>query len=80
MKRSLVSLCSRGSAMHSCILCIKVGGVGVSEECGAPRSGTGLGLDISRSIVMTRHGGMIAVESEPGKTVFRVELPLSPPG
>ncbi|MDJ0961716.1 MAG: ATP-binding protein [Acidimicrobiia bacterium] len=45
-----------------------------------PGSGTGLGLDISRSIVMTRHGGMIGVESQPGRTVFRVELPLTPPG
>jgi signal transduction histidine kinase len=45
-----------------------------------PGSGTGLGLDISRSIVMTRHGGTIGVASEPGKTVFRVELPLRPPG
>jgi signal transduction histidine kinase len=44
-----------------------------------PGSGTGLGLDISRSIVMTRHGGVITVASEPGKTVFRVELPLRPP-
>ena len=45
-----------------------------------PGSGTGLGLDISRSIVMTRHGGLIDVTSEPGRTVFRVELPLTPPG
>ncbi len=44
-----------------------------------PGSGTGLGLDISRSIVMTRHGGEIGVESEPGRTIFRVELPLRPP-
>jgi signal transduction histidine kinase len=45
-----------------------------------PGSGTGLGLDISRSIVMTRHGGTIGVSSEPGRTAFRVELPLRPPG
>jgi signal transduction histidine kinase len=45
-----------------------------------PGSGTGLGLDISRSIVMTRHGGLIDVTSEPGRTVFRVELPFTPPG
>jgi len=44
-----------------------------------PGAGTGLGLDISRSIVMTRHGGLISVDSEPGRTVFRVELPLRPP-
>lgn len=37
--------------------------------------GTGLGLDISRRIV-TRHGGQIEVESEPGRTEFRVTLPM----
>ena len=44
-----------------------------------PGSGTGLGLDISRSIVITRHGGSIGVESVPGRTVFRVDLPPRPP-
>jgi signal transduction histidine kinase len=37
--------------------------------------GTGLGLDISRRIVVDRHGGEITVESEPGETVIRVRLP-----
>lgn len=44
-----------------------------------PGSGTGLGLDISRGIVLDLHGGDIDVISEPGKTVFRVRLPASPP-
>jgi signal transduction histidine kinase len=38
--------------------------------------GTGLGLDISRRIVVERHGGQIEIESEPGNTIFRVRLPL----
>ena len=38
--------------------------------------GTGLGLDISRRIVVERHAGDIAIESAPGRTVVRVTLPL----
>jgi signal transduction histidine kinase len=38
--------------------------------------GTGLGLDISRRIIVERHSGDIAIESEPGRTVMRVTLPL----
>ena len=37
--------------------------------------GTGLGLDISRRIVVGRHGGDIAIELRPGETVLRVWLP-----
>jgi signal transduction histidine kinase len=39
--------------------------------------GTGLGLDISYRIVVTRHGGDLTVESVPGDTRFIVRLPLS---
>ena len=38
--------------------------------------GTGLGLAITRDIVKA-HGGEIAVESAPGRTVFSVRLPVS---
>jgi signal transduction histidine kinase len=38
--------------------------------------GTGLGLDTARRIVADRHRGTISVDSEPGRTVFHVRLPL----
>lgn len=42
-----------------------------------PGSGTGLGLDISYSIVVHRHRGDLTVASEPGRTTFTVVLPIS---
>jgi len=39
-------------------------------------SGTGLGLDIAQRFAH-RHGGLIAVTTEPGRTEFRVTLPLA---
>ncbi|HSJ58089.1 MAG TPA: ATP-binding protein [Anaerolineae bacterium] len=38
--------------------------------------GTGLGLHIVYNIVVHRHGGWIQFESEPGRTCFRVTLPI----
>ena len=40
--------------------------------------GSGLGLAISQSIV-NRHGGLVSCESEPGRTVFSLFLPLDDP-
>jgi len=42
-----------------------------------PGQGTGLGLDISYNIVVRRHQGDIKVFSEPGRTCFKVWLPLN---
>jgi signal transduction histidine kinase len=39
-------------------------------------SGTGLGLDIVRRIVVEGHGGDVRVDSEPGQTRFLVRLPV----
>ena len=40
-------------------------------------NGTGLGLALVSKII-TDHGGWISVESVPGKTVFRLSLPMAP--
>ena len=39
-------------------------------------SGTGLGLDTARRIIVDRHHGSLQVTSTPGDTVFRVRIPL----
>ena len=38
--------------------------------------GTGLGLDISRRIIVDRHSGEISIDSVPGRTVLQVRLPI----
>ena len=37
---------------------------------------TGLGLDIARRIITERHGGTIDIDSRPGHTVLRVQIPV----
>ena len=39
--------------------------------------GTGLGLDVSWKVVVSRHHGDLRVESAPGDTRFQVRLPLT---
>lgn len=41
-------------------------------------NGTGLGLALVSKII-TDHEGWISVDSHPGRTVFRISLPLAPP-
>jgi len=38
--------------------------------------GTGLGLNISRNLVVQKHQGQISVKSRPGETCFAVRLPV----
>jgi signal transduction histidine kinase len=42
--------------------------------------GTGLGLDTARRIIVNRHHGSLTLESEPGRTVFRVRMPINAAG
>jgi signal transduction histidine kinase len=51
----------------------------VLHDEGSAHAGMGLGLHIVRSIVVHRHGGRIDVRSRPGRTVFRVTLPVRQP-
>ncbi|MBO0814679.1 MAG: sensor histidine kinase, partial [Actinobacteria bacterium] len=44
-----------------------------------PGRGIGLGLNISHNIVVQEHKGRIEVESQPGRTTFRVFLPTAVP-
>ncbi|HEX5591669.1 MAG TPA: ATP-binding protein, partial [Candidatus Limnocylindrales bacterium] len=37
--------------------------------------GTGLGLNISRNLIVQKHHGQMSVRSRPGKTVFTIRLP-----
>lgn len=66
-------------------------GVGIKDEdrehlfearfttrSGRVEFGLGLGLPISRNIIR-QHGGDIRFDSEPGRTVFTVDLPENPP-
>jgi signal transduction histidine kinase len=39
--------------------------------------GTGLGLDVSWRVVVSRHGGDLRVVSQPGDTHFQVRLPFT---
>jgi PAS domain S-box-containing protein len=41
-----------------------------------PGKGTGLGLNISRNLIVQKHQGQITIFSEPGKTRFTVWLPI----
>jgi two-component system, NtrC family, nitrogen regulation sensor histidine kinase GlnL len=75
-----------GSARHRLVADVQVedNGPGVPPELvktlfyplvTGRSNGTGLGLAVAQDLV-TRHGGIIEFESEPGRTVFSLLLPL----
>jgi len=43
----------------------------------SPGEGTGMGLNISHSIIVQKHKGRFSVTSSPGKTIFRIMLPVN---
>ncbi|MAR91882.1 MAG: nitrogen regulation protein NR(II) [Pseudomonadota bacterium] len=78
-----------GHVRHRLILLVEIedNGPGVSKEMqetmfypmvSGRANGTGLGLSISQSII-NQHHGLVECESVPGKTIFRLLLPLEQP-
>ena len=75
-----------GNKRHrlTCVVEIEDNGPGISEELqetlffpmvSGRANGTGLGLSIAQSI-LHQHRGLIECDSEPGKTTFRLLIPL----
>jgi two-component system, NtrC family, nitrogen regulation sensor histidine kinase GlnL len=86
LRTRVLSNVSIGSLRHRLVGSLQVedNGPGVPQELRASifyplvtgrANGTGLGLAVAQDLV-TRHGGLIEFESEPGRTVFTFLLPL----
>jgi len=73
----VVEICDTGPGMPPDVAARAFEAFYTTKDVG---SGTGLGLDIARRIVVERHGGTISIRSRPGKTVLRVGLPIRMPG
>ncbi|HET7723094.1 MAG TPA: HAMP domain-containing sensor histidine kinase, partial [Propionibacteriaceae bacterium] len=69
----VVEVCDTGPGMPPEVAARAFEAFFTTKEVGR---GTGLGLDIARRIVVERHGGEIAIRSEPGSTVVSVRLPV----
>ncbi|HSU03780.1 MAG TPA: ATP-binding protein, partial [Nocardioides sp.] len=70
----VVEVCDTGPGMTDEVVAHAFEPFFTTKEVG---KGTGLGLDISRRIVVEHHAGEIAADSRPGATVVRVRLPLA---
>jgi two-component system nitrogen regulation sensor histidine kinase GlnL len=86
LRTRAISNMSIGTKRHKLIACVQVedNGPGVPAELRASifyplvtgrTNGTGLGLAVAQDLV-TRHGGLVEFESEPGRTIFQLLLPL----
>ena len=86
LRTRALSNVSIGSARHKLVASLQVedNGPGVPPELRSSifyplvtgrANGTGLGLAVAQDLV-TRHGGLIEFESEPGRTIFTLLLPL----
>jgi len=89
LRTRALSNVSIGSALHRLVASVQVedNGAGVPENLRSSifyplvtgrANGTGLGLAVAQELV-TRNGGLIEFESEPGRTVFTLLLPLGEP-
>jgi two-component system, NtrC family, nitrogen regulation sensor histidine kinase GlnL len=86
LRTRALSNVSIGSARHRLVACVEVedNGPGVPDQLRSSifyplvtgrANGTGLGLAVAQELV-TRNGGLIEFESEPGRTIFTLLLPL----
>jgi len=86
LRTRAVSNMSIGNKRHRLVACVQVEdtGAGVPDDLRASlfyplvtgrTNGTGLGLAVAQDLV-TRHGGLVEFESEPGRTIFQLLLPL----
>ena len=75
--QAVVEICDTGPGMSDEVAAHAFEPFFTTKEVG---KGTGLGLDISRRIIVERHGGEITVDSRPGATTVRVGVPVDPHG